>query len=79
MVKQSLFFAIFLILVIVDGSSAAADLSFIVLGDWGSNSEGGKYAETQLAVAKIMGQIAAKFSTHFVVTVGDNFYETGVR
>lgn len=48
--------------------------SFIVLGDWGRN--GGFY---QPDVALQMAQVAATAGIDFVVSVGDNFYPSGVQ
>ena len=51
-----------------------AAVNFIVLGDWGRN---GQYYQTQ--VAEQMGKVAATTGNDFVITVGDNFYPSGVQ
>lgn len=48
-------------------------LSFLVLGDWGVRGTPG-----QRAVARQMGTTARESGAQFVLTVGDNFYSTGV-
>lgn len=54
----------------------AADrpFTFLVVGDWGRNG-----AQHQRDVAEAMGRIAAESGARFVLSVGDNFYENGVR
>jgi len=49
-------------------------ISFLVLGDWGRQGE-----RLQREVAGQMGVYAASRGADFVITVGDNFYENGVR
>lgn len=48
-------------------------LNFLVIGDWGRNG-----IASQKSVATQMGVEASKRYTHFVLTVGDNFYPSGV-
>ena len=49
-------------------------LNFLVLGDWGRN---GEYFQKDVAVQ--MSKAAATIDSQFVITVGDNFYPTGVQ
>ena len=49
-------------------------LNFLVFGDWGREGQ-----KEQLAVAEQMGTAAAAIGAKFVVSVGDNFYEHGVK
>ena len=49
-------------------------LNFLVLGDWGRNGE-----PDQTAVATQMGIAAQAMDAKFVIAVGDNFYEDGVK
>jgi acid phosphatase len=49
-------------------------LNFLLVGDWGRNGE-----PDQMAVAKQMGIAGHQTSAKFVVAVGDNFYENGVK
>lgn len=47
---------------------------FLVVGDWGRDG-----AQHQRDVAVAMGKAARELGSHFVVSVGDNFYEDGVQ
>jgi tartrate-resistant acid phosphatase type 5 len=51
----------------------AQDINFIAIGDWGRE---GKYLQKETADA--MGVYAEQNSTKFVITLGDNIYNTGV-
>lgn len=51
-----------------------AALSFLVVGDWGDPHE-----NAQRAVANAMGRVATDIASDFVISTGDNFYNTGVR
>ena len=48
--------------------------SFLVVGDWGRDG-----AQHQRDVAVQMGKTAEALGSHFVVSVGDNFYDNGVQ
>jgi len=50
------------------------ELSFLVVGDWGRNG-----TQNQQPVANQMNRTALKENTQFVISTGDNFYETGVQ
>jgi tartrate-resistant acid phosphatase type 5 len=49
-------------------------LNFLVVGDWGRNGE-----KDQTDVARQMGRAADDTAAKFVISVGDNFYEDGVK
>lgn len=49
-------------------------LNFIVFGDWGRNGE-----QDQRAVAAQMAEAAAAMDAKFIISLGDNFYEDGVK
>ncbi len=49
-------------------------LNFLVFGDWGREGQ-----KEQLAVAAQMGTAATAIDAKFVISVGDNFYEHGVK
>lgn len=49
-------------------------LNFLVFGDWGRDGQ-----KEQRAVAEQMGIAAAAIGAKFVISVGDNFYEDGVK
>jgi acid phosphatase len=52
----------------------AGGLNFLVFGDWGRQGE-----RDQVEVATQMAKVAAGISAKFIISVGDNFYEDGVR
>jgi tartrate-resistant acid phosphatase type 5 len=49
-------------------------LNFLVIGDWGRNSE-----YKQKEVAEQLGYAANETDAEFIITTGDNFYPNGVR
>lgn len=49
-------------------------LSFLVVGDWGRNGHMG-----QQAVADRMDEVGYMLGSEFIISVGDNFYDNGVR
>ena len=49
-------------------------LNFLIVGDWGRNGE-----KDQREVATQMGLAAQAMAAKFVISVGDNFYERGVK
>ena len=53
---------------------AEPTLTFLVVGDWGRDG-----TEHQRDVADAMGRVAAESGARFVLSVGDNFYESGVQ
>lgn len=53
---------------------ASKALSFLVVGDWGD----GQSRATAGAVAEAMGVIGQRHAISFVISTGDNFYESGV-
>jgi tartrate-resistant acid phosphatase type 5 len=62
------------ILQAADVADAQADsLKFLVFGDWGRHGE-----TDQVEVATQMGIAANAIKPHFIISVGDNFYENGV-
>lgn len=52
----------------------SAVLNFLVFGDWGRHGE-----RDQMEVAMQMEIAANAMNAQFIISVGDNFYETGVR
>ena len=52
----------------------AGGLNFLVVGDWGREGD-----PTQLRVAEQMGIAGKAIGAQFVISVGDNFYEHGVK
>ena len=57
------------------GTAVAVDgLNFLVVGDWGRQGE-----SDQVQVATQMAKAARHLHPQFIVSVGDNFYENGVK
>ena len=55
-------------------STPLKELSFLVVGDWGRNG-----TQNQQEVANQMNRTALKANAQFVISTGDNFYESGVQ
>ncbi len=55
------------------GAKSSPALTFLALGDWGQRG-----SIVQRAVAAQMGRTAEQIGARFIITVGDNFYSTGV-
>lgn len=53
--------------------STSQDISFLAIGDWGYPNA------AQRNVAAAMGRKSAAMGCQFVITVGDNFYDSGVK
>lgn len=54
-------------------------LRFVVVGDWGGSPNAPYTTVGEVAVAKAAGELAAAYDTQFTVSVGDNFYDEGVK
>ena len=54
------------------------EINFLALGDWGGSPLWGSLPD-QVLTAKGMGKVAQERKADFVVTLGDNFYFTGVE
>lgn len=70
--KNRILFSLFLLLVLQ--SCFAQKITFIAMGDWGRNGEFG-----QKETADEMGKYAEMNKVDFILTLGDNFYPTGVK
>ena len=55
-----------------------SSLKFMVVGDWGGQSDPPYYTDPEQDVAKQMGDIAASMGAQFTLSMGDNFYDNGV-
>ena len=62
----------------IRNEAAASSLKFMVVGDWGGQSDPPYYTEPEQDVAKQMGDIAASVGAQFTLSMGDNFYDNGV-
>ena len=54
-------------------------LKFMMVGDWGGQSKKPHYTDAEMKVSDQMGKTADKIGANFTVTVGDNFYDDGVK
>ena len=63
---------------LIRNGAAASSLNFMVVGDWGGQSDPPFYTNPEQDVAKQMGDIAASVGAQFTLSMGDNFYDNGV-
>jgi acid phosphatase len=61
-------------LLAADAAPAAKGFNFIIFGDWGRNGE-----RDQTEVAAQMALAAKATQARFIISVGDNFYDSGVK
>lgn len=59
--------------------SGCLSLEFLVMSDWGGESHPPYYNSAQTATATTMGKIALEHDIQFVLALGDNFYNQGVK
>jgi len=57
---------------------AKTGLDFLVLGDWGGDSDSVPATQDELNNANLMGKVAQQHDVDFVLLVGDNFYQHGL-
>jgi len=58
-------------------AKAASTLQFLAIGDWGCKRKGGATDQNQKAVADAMA--SSGYDPSFIMSLGDNFYEHGVK
>ena len=51
----------------------------MMVGDWGGQTDAPYYTDAQLNVAQQMGVVASSIGAQFVVSLGDHFYDNGVK
>lgn len=56
-----------------------SDYHILLLGDWGGSSDSNPTTSVQNNAAARMGEVAGQLNTQFVLLLGDNFYEDGVK
>ena len=59
-------------------SVSGGELRFLVVGDTGGQDDSPYYTDAESRVAKAMGGIGETVGAQFVLSLGDNFYESGV-
>ena len=69
---------IFLLQVGVWALADAGELSFLVVGDWGGQTDPLYTTPAEVALAEAMGGKAAEIGSQFTLSLGDNFYDNGV-
>ena len=57
----------------------ARSLNFLAVGDWGGQPNAPYYTIGEKKVAAAMGLTAFTIASQFTITVGDNFYQQGVK
>ena len=61
------------------GKNADNSLNFLVMADWGGQDGNPFTTPDEVSVAKQMGIIGSQISPSFVLALGDNFYDAGVK
>ena len=54
-------------------------LNYVMLGDWGGQSNEPYYTTTEKKIASSMGAKAQEINSQFTIALGDNFYGYGVK
>ena len=67
-----------LLAAVLVGCTAASDLNFMIVGDWGGQVTPPYTTAAELATAKQMGPLAASMNSSFTLALGDNFYDHGI-
>jgi len=60
-------------------ASLAAELNFLVVGDWGGESSYPYTTDIQTKVATAMARVAPQENVSFIIGIGDNFYDEGIQ
>ena len=53
-------------------------LKFMMVGDWGGQSNKPYYTEAEMSISDQMGKTAEDIGANFTLALGDNFYDDGV-
>ena len=60
-------------------SSGDGTLSFMVIGDWGGKDDKPYFTDAEKYCSESMGEVAKDLGSQFTLTLGDNFYNDGVK
>ena len=72
--------ALFIYLLHCSGNLVAGgELNFLVVGDWGGQDDKPYYTDGEARVADSMGDIGEQVGSQFTISLGDNFYDDGVK
>ena len=55
------------------------NVRFLMLGDWGGQSVYPYKTALQKIISQQMSQVASRFKSQFIVTLGNNFFDSGVK
>jgi tartrate-resistant acid phosphatase type 5 len=55
------------------------NIRFLILGDWGGKSSYPYRTVLQKNISQQMTQMAARQKSQFIVTLGNNFFDSGVK
>ncbi|XP_061485367.1 tartrate-resistant acid phosphatase type 5 isoform X2 [Rhineura floridana] len=76
---MSLLYLLGLFLAASSSLHAGSSLRFIAVGDWGGVPNAPFYTAREAAVANEMGRTVASLGADFILSLGDNFYYSGVN
>ena len=63
----------------IENSVVGGELTFLVVGDWGGQDDDPYYTDGEARVADSMGEIGKLLGSQFTISLGDNFYDSGVK
>lgn len=64
---------------LVGGNKKSPGLTFLAIGDFGGIPRAPYYTAMQRKIAEVMGQYADSRRVKFIIGLGDNFYDRGVK
>lgn len=62
-----------------DDDGNEKSLRFLIVADWGGKSEPPYTTPVQLNLAYALGEFARRYEARFVLSLGDNFCDEGVK
>lgn len=61
------------------GAAGIASLDFMVMGDWGGIPHSPYTTLGEVGIAKALGELAGSVGAKYTLTLGDNFYDSGIK